>query len=794
MSEIFAHLSAALAGRYVLQRELGRGGMATVYLAQDLRHDRPVALKVLHPELAQSLGAERFLREIKLAARLQHPNILSVHDSGEAAGQFWFTMPYVEGESLRQRLNLERQLPLEDALRIAREAAEALYCAHRHGIIHRDIKPENILLSEGHALVADFGVSQALRATTPSERLTESGMVVGTPTYMSPEQGAGERALDARTDVYSLGVVLYELLAGEPPYTGPTAQAVLAKRFSEPVPSVRRTRPLVPEPVEHALQRALAPVPADRYSTAAEFARALSQPASGTTAAAPSVATSVSSPGPSQSRRVPLAVVLGLGFLLGLGVLFGWLRSHGTSEMERGAAPKRLAVLPFETVGDTSDRAFAAGMSEEISTRLARVPGLSLVARSSALQYPRSGQTAPQFGRSLGVDYVLDGTVRSAAGPTGQKQLRITPELIKVADGTHVWGEPYEGGTADVFRLQADVAERVAEALRGTLERAEKRAVRAGPSNDLEAFRLYTLGRAEWNRRTPASLEHAAEYFHQAIARDSTFARAWAGLADAYALYDYFGVSTLPRDSGYARAKTAALRAIALDSTLAEPHASLNQILRYGFWDWAGSEREVRKAIALDPNYATAHKWLAEHLLTMGRVPEAIVEARTAVQLDPLAQPTQNTLALTLWYGGRIDEAVATFRAGLARDFTAPLLRGNLFFLYLLSGRTDDALALLAARYDTSKFRGGLLRARNEPQARAVVLEGVRTLRGRPSHTDAARLYAILGDREAALSALERAAADRSPSLELIKVEPVFASLRGHPRFRAIIARMGLPP
>ena len=273
MTDLPRQLQEGLSGRYALERELGRGGMATVYLAQDLKHDRPVALKVLHPELAASLGPERFQREIRFAARLQHPHILTVLDSGETAGQLWFTMPYVDGESLRARLNRERLLPLEDALQIAREAARALDHAHQHGIVHRDIKPENILLTrDGSTLVADFGIARALAG---GEALTQTGMAVGTPAYMSPEQASGDKSLDARTDVYSLGAVLFELLSGEPPYTGATAQQIIVKRFTDPVPSVRRTRPNVPEAVDQAIQRALAPIPADRFATPAQFAQAL---------------------------------------------------------------------------------------------------------------------------------------------------------------------------------------------------------------------------------------------------------------------------------------------------------------------------------------------------------------------------------------------------------------------------------------------------------------------------------------------------------------------------------------
>jgi len=315
-TDLPAALAAGLRDRYVLERELGRGGMATVYLAHDVKHKRPVALKVLHPELAASLGPERFEREIEIAARLQHPHILTVHDSGETAGQLWFTMPFVEGESLRDRLRRERQLPLETALQIAREAARALDYAHQHGVVHRDIKPENILLTkDGSSLVADFGIARALGG---DEHLTQTGMSIGTPAYMSPEQASGEKTIDVRTDVYSLGAVLFEMLAGEPPYTGPTAQAIILKRFTEPVPSVRRGRPSVPEAVDQAIQRALAPVPADRFATAAEFGRALQPTVTAATTASTAVATPVvsptspgapTSPPVTHARRVPVAAI-----------------------------------------------------------------------------------------------------------------------------------------------------------------------------------------------------------------------------------------------------------------------------------------------------------------------------------------------------------------------------------------------------------------------------------------------------------------------------------------------------
>ena len=794
MAELREQLKSGLADRYRIERELGRGGMATVFLARDLRHDRPVALKVLHPELAATLGPERFQREIKLAARLQHPHILPVHDSGETAGQLWFTMPFVEGESLRTRLVRHGELPIQDAMKILVEVTDALTYAHERGVVHRDIKPDNVLLSGRHALVTDFGVAKAVSEATGRQQLTTAGVALGTPMYMAPEQATADPTVDHRVDIYALGVLGYELLAGIPPFTGRSSQEVLAAHMTQRPEPLCARRPACPPGLETVIMRCLEKRPADRWQTAEELLGQL-EPLVALSGGTTPTATRPLEAAPHLDRprrRVPVpAVALGLGFLIGLGMLFGWLRTRSGTE----PANKRLAVLPFESAGDTGERTFATGVSEEIMTRLARVPGLSLIARSSALQYPRSGQTAAQFGQALGVDYVLDGTVRSARHPSGQKQVRITPELIKVADGTHVWGEPYEGVMTDVFQLQSDVAERVAEALRGRLGDNEQQAVRRSPTENVEAYRLYVLGRAEWNRRTPESLERAAKYFQQAIARDPNFARAWAGLADAYALYELYGVRKLPRDTAYARAKDAALRAIALDSILAEPHASLNQILRYGYWDWAGSERAIRRAVALDSNYATARQWLAEHLLAIGHLAQAVAEARTAVRLDPLASPTQHTLGYALWCAGKTDEAEAILRTALARDSSSGQLGITLFALYLGSGRINSALTLLATRHDTTMFRQSLGQARTNLAARRVVLDVFRALRkGREDHADLSRVYALIGDRQAALAALEQAATVREARLEMIKVDPHWALLRGDPRFSAVVDRVGLPP
>jgi eukaryotic-like serine/threonine-protein kinase len=665
MPDPVATLREALRERYAFERELGRGGMATVYLASDLRHDRPVALKVLHPELANTLGPDRFLREIRLAARLQHPHILTVHDSGETAGQLWFTMPFVEGESLRQRLTREKQLPVEDALRIAREAADALAYAHEHGVIHRDIKPENILLTTGHALVADFGIARALAQGEAAERLTETGMTLGTPAYMSPEQAAGERTLDPRSDIYSLACVLWEMLAGEPPFSAPTVQAMIARRFTETPRPLRLVRETVPESVEQAVAKALARSAADRFANAAEFARALELNARTPTHVTPAAPVPASPATVSRRRHFPtVTAALLVGFLLGLGVLVGWLRTHGASSGD-AEGPRRLAVLPFENLGAADDEYFADGVTDEVRGKLASLPGLQVTARSSSGQYKKTDKSPAEIGRELGVDYLLTGTVRWEKGAGGNR-VRVSPELIQVSTVSTRWQQSFDAALSDVFQVQADIAGRVAGALNLALEAPSQEVVAERPTQNLAAYDAYLKGEAKaegiWGS-DPATLRRAAGYYEQAVALDSTFADAWAQLSRTMSYVFFLGTSTAADGQ---RARTAAERALALAPGRAEGHLAMADYHRYVSADNAAALEQYTTGQRLAPSNADVQTGGGLALQGLGRWDEALSQLEKAVALDPRSFPAARRRAFTLLWLRRHAEALAACDRALA--------------------------------------------------------------------------------------------------------------------------------
>ena len=677
--EPLTELRAALADRYRFERELGRGGMATVYLFHDLRHDRPVALKVLHPELAATLGPERFRREIRVAARLQHPHILSVHDSGELPATalrpavIWFAMPFVDGETLRQRLEREKQLQVEDAVQIAREAADALDYAHRQGVIHRDVKPENILLAAGHALVADFGIAMPLdggrasgRAGEQEKRLTWTGTAVGTPAYMSPEQAVGDGELDGRSDQYSLACVVWEMLAGEPPFAGATASLILMQRFAETPQAIRQVRAAVPEGVGRAVARALSRSPAERFDTAAEFGNALRDGLAGERVPA--------------RRRPRLPVALALGVVVALGLLLGWLRSraHDAAAADRG--PKRLAVLPFENLGRPEDNYFADGITDEIRGKLAGLPGLQVTASSSSSQYRRTAKTPQEIGRELGVQYLLTGKVQWEQGPGGRSRVRVSPELIQVATASTRWQQPFDAALTDVFQVQADVASRVAGAMDVALGAPEQEALAGKPTANLPAYDLYLQGNeaaAGFDQVVPGELRRAIGFYERAVALDSTFALAWAQLSRAHT---YLYQISLPTRSGAALAKAAAERALALAPGLAQGRLALgdydNLILNDGpaalreyregrrlapndaellkgiglvarmQGDWKVSQASLYQARVLDPRSIAVARRLTYNLLRLRRYPEALDAADRAVALAPHAPDVYETKAM----------------------------------------------------------------------------------------------------------------------------------------------------
>jgi serine/threonine-protein kinase len=736
-------LSAALSDRYAIERELGAGGMATVYLARDRKHDRAVALKVLRPDLAAVLGAERFLREIRISARLDHPHILTLIDSGESNGLLWYVLPYVRGESLRARLTREKQLPVDLAVSLGAQVASALDYAHRHGVIHRDIKPENILLHEGEAVVADFGIALAVREAG-GERLTETGLSLGTPHYMSPEQAAGDPGLDARSDVYSLGAVVYEMLAGEPPHTGPTVQVIIAKLLTQAPTPLRLLRNTVPEPVSKAVAKALAKVASDRFDTAIQFSQALESP--GAAAAG-------------QHRDL-------------------------TS----------IAVLPFTDMSaEGGNEYFGDGMAEEIINALTGLDALRVAARTSSFAF--KGQTADvrTMGERLDVATILEGSVRRAGN-----RLRITAQLINVADGYHLWSQRYDRDMADVFAIQDEISRAIVDSLKvKLLSREDTRLVRP-PTHSLDAYNLYLKGRYFWSQRGDGLLK-GLECFTEAAEQDANYPAPLTGIADCNNMLAWYGIVS-PREA-FAAAREAASRALAIDGDSAEAHTSLGFIRMFHDWDWAGAEQEYVRALQLKPSYATAHHWYGEYLLAAGRFDEAIAEAGRAQESDPLGLILHAFRGLAFYLARRFDDAIAVCHRAMDMGPTFIPTYLWLGLAYQQCGRQREAVEVFqqASSFPNAGqfllgFLGHAQGLAGRPQDAQLTLRKLHALADGTyvSPFSVALVHLGLGATEECLSRLQEASEERSCWLVWLGVDPMFDSLRDEPRFQAIVTRLGL--
>src|SRR6266513_2748956 len=779
MADQLARLQAALADRYTIERELGRGGMATVYLAQDRKHHRQVAIKVLKPELAAVLGPERFLREIDTAARLNHPHILPLHDSGEAEELLFYVMPYVEGESLRDRLSREKQLPLGDALQIAREVADALSYAHSHDVVHRDIKPENILFEAGHAVVTDFGIARAITAAG-GEKLTGTGIAVGTPAYMSPEQAAASARVDERSDIYSLGCVLYEMLAGEPPFTGPSAESIVRQHLAAAPPQVSAMREAVPPAIEQAIERALVKTPADRFATAAELVEGLAAPAP-----------RVRATGRRTSR---LAAVAGLAatLLAAAAGLFVLSRLHGTPALP-GRTGQSIAVLPFVNVsGAPQEEYLSDGISEELINALSKLPQLKVVARPSSFAFKGKNEDVRQIGQALQVATVLGGSVRRAAN-----RLRVTAQLTDARNGYNLWSETYDREMGDVFAVEDEISHAIMRALQVQLASGDSVALLRRPPRDPEAYELYLKGRYFYNEGGFGPVQQALAYFQQALAHDSNYALAYAGIADAYQSLTW-STYLLPRE-GMPKAKAAVLKALALEPTLADAHASLGDQLCVYDWDASAAERELRRAIELNPSVANAHYFYANCLAAHGRLDEALAEARRAHELDPLNPDVATGLPWALYVARRYDEAIAVQQKSL--DLEPGSAHAHMLLALPLAGKGSYAEALAEARKmaalagDAPNFAGILGYVAGRAGERAEALHILRALERRPPGNTAfaiALVHLGLGNNEQALRSLQAAYEERAEWLVLVTPAPLFDPLRPDPRFSALMRKVGI--
>jgi len=774
-----AALADALQDRYVLERELGRGGMATVYLARELKHERRVALKLLHPELAATIGPSRFLQEIRVTSRLQHPHILPVFDSGENSGQLWYTMPLVEGDSLRQRLGREKQLPVEEALRITQDVATALEYAHQHGVVHRDIKPENILLEGEQAVVADFGIAQAIDAAG-GERLTETGLALGTPAYMSPEQAAGQREVDGRSDTYSLACVLYEMLAGEPPFTGLTPRAVLARHCIDPVPPLRTVRPGVPATVEWAITKALAKVPADRFAGAAEFAAALAEPGAGPTA----------------GRRRPVAVAAGIGGALILAAIAAvW---HPWRRPASAAAPvadvASVAVLPFDNLtGNPSDRYLSDGMTEEVIGQLAKVRGLKVISRTSTEALKGTHLTLRQIADTLGVRHILEGSVRHEG-----HRIRVAVDLIDATTDAHVWASSYDRDLTGVFAVQEEIARQVADSLVSTVG-VRPTIGRVARTEHPGAYEAYLAGRYLMYRRTREGLRGALAQFQQAIAQDPAYAPAYAGLASVYPLWVFYAYPGIDFYEAYGRALAMADRAIALDADWAEAYAARGRARTRA---WAPAEPiavDFKRALELRPNSADVHQWYAQFLSRQGRDDEALAEAERAVALDPLAPGVRLALSQQALAARRYNVAEQEAARVLALEPSLMPARHLQALGDLLSGHAERCATLSLGPY--VGVRALCLYSLGRVREAALIADSLRAAFTAGTVGDSlfspviaarglAEYSAWTGNAEESLAWLERAYAV-SPGGEDFQViaSGIYDQVRNDPRFKAGLQR-----
>jgi serine/threonine protein kinase len=794
--DLIHQLQQALRDRYVIERELGRGGMAFVFLGRERRYERPVAIKVLDPSIATAVGAERFLREIQITAQLQHTNIVPLLDSGQANGLLYSVMTYVEGETLRDRLIERGRLQVGEAVTFALEVAEALDYAHRRGVIHRDIKPENILISNGHAVVTDFGVARAI-GLAGGATLTGAGLPIGTAAYMSPEQATAVSPVDGRSDLYSLGCVLYEMLAGRMAFTGPNLKSILTQQVTTDPPLMHISGPGVPPSVVAVVRRALAKKPEERYQTAAEMAEALNA----SLPELPRVPTGPQRALPAEPARegggpwanagrwlIPAAVVAVIA--LALTTVLTWRRTAPSRVLAEGPFTASVAVLPFHNLsGDSADEYFSEGLTDEIIAQLAQVDSLKVISRTSVMALKGSKLTLPQIAETLGVRHIVEGSVRRLGS-----RVRVSAELIEARTDAHLWTGTVDGNLADSFRVQEEIARKVSGQLLNSI-RGMRPMTSGAIASQSAAFDAVLRGRYLLERRTAESLAGALSAFEDATRTDSTYAAAFAGLSEANSVWVYYGYRGQP--NGYlasARALALAERAIALDPKLAEAHHAYADALALAKAPDEQILGELREAQRLLPGSAPVQVSLAFALAKSGRWDQAIAQARRVLALDPLSTALRHSL-IVLALGGR-EYDLAFEEARRARSFAPgdPITVVLQAYALLLKGEPARCATLDLGPWAAVRAMclGAMGRTTEAKVLSDSLAERLRAGEYRLTHqyADMAAYYAWHGDVDRALEWLDRSA-HLTPTVNFWQIESgLFDRVRKDPRFIAGLTRL----
>ncbi|MBA3645003.1 MAG: protein kinase [Gemmatimonadaceae bacterium] len=802
MSEIRDQLQKTLGGSYTLERELGGGGMSRVFVAEETSLGRKVVVKVLPPELAAAVNLERFRREIQLAAKLQHPLIVPVLAAGVSEGLPYYTMPLIEGESLRARLSRAGELPIHDAVRVMRDMLSALSYAHDHGVVHRDIKPDNVLLTGQHAVVADFGVAKAISASTnPGSSLTSLGVALGTPAYMSPEQAAADPSTDHRSDLYSVGAVAYEMLSGQQVFSSRSPAAMLAAHATETPEPIEKRRKSVPPLLAAVIMRSLEKHAADRPQSAGEMLAQVDA------AVTPSGASTTPYTGTMPARKVASSsrstwmAVGAAAVLLALGSSSAyWYKHKQPADGGAGAVDTTstagsvgsVAVIPFvNTGGNPSDEYFSDGMTDELAHALSRIPRLRVAGRTSS--YAFKGKTIPpqQMGKELNVAAIVEGSIRRSGD-----RLRVIAQLTSATDGRVLWSDSYESKTKDVFQLQDEFTKAIVGALAPALIGGAPTMVASASrgTDNQEAYDLYLKGRFFFLKRGSAGLRKAIDYFSSAAKKDPKFARARAGLAMAYGVLP--GYAIVPADSIGNLAIENAKIAMALDSTLGDAYLGLANALSAAT-QVDSAEIEFQRALRLQPGDAATHQWHGDNLEIMGRVEEALAEERRASELDPLSPIIAWEVGYALFLNRRFDEAVTYYHRALELNPTFTLAEKFFGMEEALVGRPDSAIRILRSAYARDPGFPGLDGALAFAYAAAGRWADADRMRASVEAQGGANygldgyVYELFGDRAGALNAFDTMLKNGVSGVP-VGCDPLFDRFKTEPRFLAIFERWKL--